>query len=398
MSTQAIPPYYGTTATGENRFARPELEAELDSLMSAGNGTRIFGLRRIGKSSEARAYKERMKRTNPSLIVLELNAEGCTSEAKLLLDILNAMPNKGWRERITASISSNNSIAQVARDAIQKMTGAQADIQAYFAPIMHAIEQVLQPDESIVIIIDEIAWLCRSILDGDPKEGRSRVDVLLATLRRWRNKGVRMLLLGSIGITAFGRQHRLDLSHLNDLSNMEIPPLTRDEAQLLVQCLARGAEVKNWSDAHTQALLDESVALYPAIIQQAFLQLQRGQRAVALEHISDLFANKIRPNLDGAFYTQFDRRLQQYRALPAPMPTLLQTLLQQIMTHPAQNLPYPDLRQSATDEADLGDALAILREDGFLRLRAPRNAPQQWFAASSLVSAWWAQRRGGSKP
>ncbi len=88
---------------------------------------------------------------------------------------------------------------------------------AYFGPIMAAVENAISQNDRVVLVIDEFPWLCRSILQGDVAKGAARVDVLLAALRRWRNKGVRMLLMGSIGMVALGRQYGLDLSHLNDL-------------------------------------------------------------------------------------------------------------------------------------------------------------------------------------
>ena len=99
------------------------------------------------------------------------------------------------------------------------------------------------------------------------------------------------------------------------------------------------------------------------------------------------------------FFAQFDRRHKFYSELPDPMPGLLPKLLATVLKCGEPGIAYPDLRETAAEveDADLGDALAILREDGFLTLRAPRNQPQQWRAASGLVAAWWAQRRGGGR-
>jgi hypothetical protein len=210
---------------------------------------------------------------------------------------------------------------------------------------------------------------------------------------------MRMLLVGSIGMAALGRRHKLDLSHLRDLGFLEVPPLDDGEASEFIAALAAGAT--GWTEAHSQALLDESVAYYPAILQTGFQAMTRGGRSLALDQISDLFASKVRPNLDQTFFAQFDRRLQLYRELPPPMPALLRGVLERVMAAPGQRLEYPALDDQLRadlpmlDPADLGDTLAILREDGFLSLRAPRNAPQIWLVASGLVSAWWSQRRGG---
>jgi hypothetical protein len=52
---KAITPHVGTAVQGEKRFPCPVLEAEFDSVLTRGNGGTLFGLRRIGKSSEAMA-------------------------------------------------------------------------------------------------------------------------------------------------------------------------------------------------------------------------------------------------------------------------------------------------------------------------------------------------------
>lgn len=410
-SIRPIRTRYGTAVTGEERFGRPALEAEFDAAMTQGSGARLLGLRRIGKSTEALACLARLAAT-PSVHLVNLDAQGMTSEAKLLLDILAALPRDGLRERVTRLIGSESAIAHGVREALQKFTGVSADIEAYFVPIARAVEQAFEAQDGLVLVIDEFPWLCRSILESDPARGRSRVDVLLAILRRWRVKGVRMMLLGSIGMAALGRQHGLDLNHLNDLQMLEVPPLTPEEAAELVAALVEGEQISGWSEEHTQQLLEECLALYPAIVQKAFQQLTLKRQAVSLARLPDIFASKVRPDLETAFFEQFDRRLKAYDSLPAPMPALLRRLLKQVLdnaleqgfnapAHEAlQTVEFPALQVAetthGTDAADLGDALAILREDGYLSLRAPRRAPQQWRPASSLVLAWWEQRRGGA--
>jgi len=397
MSHAPVPPFYGTSATGHHRYSRPALEAELDSAMTHTNGARLFGLRRTGKSTEALACRTRLASAASAPILVELDAQGCTHEAKLLMDFLNALPEKSLKDRLIQAIGSDSTIAQGVREALKKLSGAPSDVQAYFPQIMHAVESAIESKDGIVLIIDEFPWLCRSILESDTQNGRSRVDVLLATLRRWRFKGVKMMLLGSIGMAALGRQYRLDLNHLNDLQLLEVPPFSRHEAEDLVQALIAGSGVQDWSSEHTIQMLDECAALYPAMIQQAFLQLSFGQRATRLEKLADRFAERIRPDQDASFFTQFDRRLQLYRQLDTPMPELLPDLIATILRQPNQSQTYPELQAlfATIDNVDLGDALSILREDGFLSLRAPRGRPQEWRAASGLVTAWWQQRYGG---
>lgn len=396
-------PRFGTAVEGEARFPRPVLEAEFDHLMAHTNGTRIFGLRRTGKSTEGRALCDRLHRADPQALVIYIDAQGMESEASLLVDLLKALPAraKGWHTRFFELLTDDQGISHLAREALKKLTGASADIQAYFGPIIQLLERALQPDDKVTLVIDEFPWLCRSILEHDPESGRARVDVLLASLRRLRDRHVRMVLMGSIGMTALLREHRVYTEHLNDLQLLEIPPLAPEEAKAFLAWLVAGHGIQGWTEAHTQGCLDECGVFYPSVLHIAFLQLTVGGRAAALANIPDIFADKVRPDFDATLYAQFDRRLAHYRGLPEPLPSLTRALLDRVLNAPGQTATLSELRgvlPTGAEDTDLRDALSILREDGFLSLRVPRGQPEQWRAASPLVPSWWQQGHGGFRP
>ena len=397
---ESIVPHIGTEVTGDKFFPRKALEEEFDSAMTRTNGAKLFGLRRIGKSSEAAACCERLAQAG--YIVVREDAQGMTSEVILLQAILNQLPAASLQTRVMQLIGENNAIAKTARDLLTKATGGKPeDVLAYFGPIMAAVENAIDQSDRVALVLDEFPWLCRSILQGDEARGKARVDVLLAALRRWRNKGVRMLLMGSIGMVALGRQYDLDLSHLNDLNPLHVPPFELDEAKALVNALAAGGGISGWSEAHTAALLEESVAFYPAMLQKGFEQTTFGGRAARVERFPDLFAEKVRPDFDGTYYQQFDKRRKLYGGLPKPLPDLLDGILLAVMQADSPvswDMLYETLAQNhAVSDADLGDALNILREDGFLAVRAHRDGSQQWRPASDLMRAWWKLRRGGTR-
>jgi len=394
-------PHVGTEVVAERRFPRPSLEAEFDAQMLGTNGGRLFDLRRIGKSSEAAACCDRLRAAN--MIVIKEDAQGKTSEADLLLAILQHLPNTGIGGRLTKLFLAENALTQTLRDALSKYTGNARDIEAYFPTIAAVVERAIDRGEGMVLVIDEFPWLCQSILSSDSSAGRQRVDLLLAALRRWRVQGMRMLLIGSIGMTALGRRYKLDLSHLTDLQPLHVPTLDRIEAEQLCAALARGAKVADWTQAHTAALLDETVALYPVMIQKAFQMLTVGRTAAPLNRIGDLFAEKIRPDLDTSYYSQFDKRIKLYDELPEPLPGLVRGLLDAVfdVDLPVAREAFERVGQgtgATISDADIGDALQILREDGFLAMRADRDGAQTWRVASDLVRSWRRQRRGARRP
>ncbi len=393
-----IIPYVGTAVQGDMRFPRPELETEFDSALIRTNGGKLFGLRRTGKSSETLACAERLRKLGWK--VIEEDAQGKTSEAELLYAILGQIQTQSFGDRILQAVFNDNAIASGVREALKRWGSATGDVQAYFAPISRAIQRALQATpEKMVLMIDELPWVCRNILQADQDGGRSRVDVLLAALRGWRTAGMKMLLLGSIGLVGLGREYRLDLSHLNDLTPLSVPPLEPDEAEAFVQALAVGGDVRGWTDDHTHALLDESVALYASILQRGFEKVTIGGKAATLERFPDIFALKVRPDLDAAFFQQFDNRVRQYRALSDPLAHIVPQLLETALTtsSPISRDELINSMDKDTAEADLTDALSILQEDGFLTPRIERSGRQTWSAASTLVTAWWTQRRGGAR-
>jgi hypothetical protein len=416
----AVEPHYGSTVRGRQRFSRPEIGAEFDSVLLGGNGAKLFGLRRMGKSTEAVACAERLR--TQGLTVVEIDTQGLVSEADLLMRLFASLPAKGWGDRVLQAIGGDGNIAAVAREALrQQNREGLGDVNAYFNTIAVAIERALAAGPAaadnaaqgrILLFVDELPWLCRRILEGDEAKGRQRIDQLFAALRRWRDSGMGMLLIGSIGLVGLGREYRLDMNHLNDLTTLSVPPLgTADEAAAFVNALAAGGQTRGWSPVHTQAVLDESAAYYPAMLQKAFQVLTIGGAAAALERIADLFADKVRPELDKTFFEQFDRRIKLYRAIGEPLaktiPLICEVVLaaaapisrDEIRRHIGADLPpsldEPTAENPPLDEADLGDALEMLREDGFIDVRVARDGSQLWRAASPLVRAWRIRRRGG---
>lgn len=409
--------HYGSTVRGPQRYRRPEIEERFDSTMLGSNGAKMFGLRRIGKSTEAVACADRLRAAGHT--VIEIDTQGMVSEADLLMRLHGGLPpHSAWGNRLLKAIAGEGAIAAAAREALkqQNREGLQ-DVAAYFNPIAAAIEQTLafekeakskgdaeRLDTKLLLFVDELPWLCRTILEGDAQRGRERIDRLFAALRRWRDAGMGMLFIGSIGLVGLGRRYRLDMSHLNDLTTLAVPPFEdRKEALAFVAALAEGRKPEGWTPEHGVATVDESAAWYPAMLQKAFLELTLGGHAAPLGRIPDIFADKVRPELDKAFFEQFDRRIRAYRdsqdpwanrapsiceaALGAPGPIAREELRSRIE---AQSPGEPSL-----DEADLGDALDMLREDGFLEVRIDRDGNQLWRPASPLVVAWRRRRRGG---
>jgi hypothetical protein len=399
--SDSIDPHYGSAVGEGQRFPRPELEGKIIRWLEGANGVAMFGLRRIGKSTLARYAEDKMRAKG--YLVVDVDAQGCRAVDRLLLDLLTSLAeDKTLSGRLVSWAAGTTSLPNAVRTTLQailKRTGLADTAQplsGYWQLIAQQISTALQSDKrKLLVSIDEFPFMCRGILEEGGGAGKDTVNQLLAALRQWRGANVKMLLTGSIGMAAIERKFRIDPVHLNDLKPLDVPPLSAAEARKFVAALAKGKRLATWTDQHTAALLDETIALYPSFLQFAFLHLA-GDPAPEVGAIPGIFANEIRPDLDATFLDQFDSRVTRYRDLgDGYFGDEVWPLLNVLLSTDAQMCVLSSLTEAAGQNADsiaVSRTLRLLREDGFVSMEIDAAGNQTWRVSSPLVTAWWRQR------
>src|SRR3954463_3885566 len=84
---------YGNAVAGEQRFPRPALEQRFMRTLMHSAGIKMFGLRRIGKSTLLAYAMEQMDENCQAYIYV--NAQGLQSLSDLLCRLFEAMPQGG---------------------------------------------------------------------------------------------------------------------------------------------------------------------------------------------------------------------------------------------------------------------------------------------------------------
>jgi hypothetical protein len=369
--------------------------------MTRSNGLRLFGLRRIGKSTLLEYCAEELGKKG--FHVINIDAQGMNSEEDLLYAILGNLPNNGISDKIFKAISKSTAIPKTIRSAIESRTKSEINIVDYLNALSQIIgNELKKTDVPLALVIDEFSFLCRNIIISSAdseKKGACRIAILLSALQKWRTNGIPMLLSGSIGLAALARQYGVNLDDNNDLNELDLPPFQSEEKEVatkFVSALVKGAKIEGWSDQHTAIMLEECIAWYPSLIQQALLKLTPNQQAVPVEEISDLFAEKIRLALDENFFQQFDRRFKLYDDIDPSLKKTCNAICGAVVKseQPMSLLELSKVDQVNLEAEELAEVLRILQEDGFLTARLARDGEQNWRVASSLVTAWWQQRRG----
>lgn len=381
--------HYGAAVSGDQRFDRPALQQRLLEALDAGTGIKMFGLRRIGKST-LRLYATQYYEARGRLCVY-IDGQGLRSLTDLLTRLFAAFQmREGLANRILGFMADGP--ARTALEAIAVGTGQEATaLSVYWQAVSAAISKALAAGgERPILVIDELSYLLKNMITRDPVSGCADAERLLASMREWREEGMTMLLTGSIGLTALARQHNLSTDHINDLQPFDVPELTELEARAFIREATEATSGGRWTAGHTDALLHEAGALYPCFLVKGLLAANV-KNPHPIEDLPKIFAEHVRPVLFQDFLNQFHRRFKDYAALPDGrrdsliLPALAVIMAREPLGCPDDVIPC----DAAFTRPDLAEALAMLVEDGFVRFTEESDGSQLWFPASSIASLWW---------
>lgn len=379
--------HYGGAVQGSQKFDRPELEDRFVTLFYGGAGIKMFGLRRIGKSTLRLHLQKEIENSGGQVAFID--GQGLHSLAAFLKALSGATrPKDGkgeglWRRALGALADGPANDVLAAIDTGQRFEDAA--LSAYWQTVSTAIKTALAEGDRPTVIIDEFSYLIQNMVTG---KHAGDVDQLLGSMREWREAGMKMLLTGSIGITQLARRTGINLEHLNDLQPFAIPELNQDEARSFIERATALSEGR-WTPDHTKAFLLECGVLYPCFLVKGLQEIGTRKPAPA-DSFADIFSQRVRPNLHAGFYEQFNKRFGLYRDLPRnEQEALILPALQAIMQskdpieQSALTSPDPFTR------IDLDVALGMLVEDGFVHFTEDREGDRFWKPGSQLARIWW---------
>jgi len=176
-----------------------------------------------------------------------------------------------------------------------------------------------------------------------------------------------------------------------------VPPLEPEEAEVFVQALAAGGDISGWTDATLAPCSMKAWALYASILQRGFEKSPLAAKAAVLDRFPDIFALKVRPVSTQPSSSSSDIMCASYRRAWRPPRPYSPRLLETALTTSSPISRDELIKQCGQRHGGSRShrCLEYLQEDGFLTPRIERSGRQTWSAASTLVTAWWTQRRGG---
>jgi hypothetical protein len=381
---------YGNAVSGNQRFARPELEARLLRALNSSAGVKMFGLRRIGKSTLRLYATEHFDKTKRPYAYID--GQGMRSLSDFLSKLSQALPDD--RTLLTRAVAFASGPASGVLEAISKGTSFEENVlSAHWHVVSEGIKKALRQDgPKPVLVIDEFSYVIDNMIKRDALLGREDADKLLASMREWRGEGMTMLLTGSLGITALTRKHALNVEHLNDLQPFAVPELTAAEAREFIRQATETLSQGRWTEAHTAQFLREVGVFYPCFLVRGLLEIGV-EHPAAPEEFATIFAERVRPDLHGDFYNQFDRRFKAYEHLPDDeQEKLILPALKAMMAQPACSTDAIPCDPAFT-RIDLALVLTMLAEDGFIHFTEDSEGERLWKPASRLAQLWWKRAR-----
>ncbi len=381
----------GQPVSGDDFWKRPDVTEPIVEYLTHGTANiKMFGLRRIGKSSVLRDLEATLRTSG--LTVIHVDTQKHTQFRPLMADIVEALPKDGKASDLRKSLLGNKLVSWLI-DRTSENFGAKTEGFVnefnHHAAWSGEIEALLKASAPVVLILDELPIMARSMLNS----GYRPIDIeqFLATLRSWRFEcDVRMLFAGSLGFGALERDHKVNIrDNISDLAVVPIPPLDLETAIAFVDKLAESSGVRDWNRGLSAAIVAESAERWPIFLQFGFDAVKRSG-ARRPEEIATIMRVGVRDQLDENFYSQFRTRLARYGEQESAARMILKLAS-------AEDAPMSftaiDKALQAKGWLDLrDDLLEYLKDDDFIEVDTRAGVIS---VASRLVPVWVRARAWG---
>jgi len=381
----------GQPVIGADFWPRPDVVDPIVAHLKGGTANiKMFGLRRIGKSSILLELERRLR--GEGMAVIRIDAQKHTQFRALMADIVDGLPKTGTKE-IWQKVTGNKLVNWLIDRSVEaygsnSSSGGFVNEFAHHSAWSGEIENLLKAAGPMVLILDELPIMARSMLAS----GYRGIDIeqFLATLRSWRFEcGVRMVFAGSLGFGALERDHKVNIrDHISDPLAITIPPLNQNDALAFVEKLAASAGMTDWNSALSEAVVAQSAETWPIFLQFGFdavrRSIARGAQAAA-----EAIRSSVPMQLDENFYSQFRTRLARY----GTQEPAARTILKLVSASDTVTFTAIDGALAAKSWLDLrDDLLEYLKDDDFIEVDTKTGTVK---TASKLVPVWVRARAWG---
>lgn len=385
----------GKAADGKDKYLeRKNIEIKIWSKIKQKEDLLLAAPRRSGKSSILK-YLERNPRNGYLIKYKSVQSVDSINEYfkqiyKLLLedDSIFGFYKMHYEKTKGAVKSLISRIRGFSTDGIEIDPEEQVD---YYSECKTLLKTLPKDFNTLLFLIDEFPDAVRNISNDDKKEGIRFLQLIRELRQEFNDINLQFVYSGSIGLgNVVNKLGRSDL--INDIVNIEVPPLNRDEAKELITRLAIGLSKENEnfeiSDQIQDYILKKDSWLIPYYIQiivdelfDFFIETDKKPTESTIDKVIDKIIRDRYKYQD--YFENWKTRLKQ--AFEKKEYSCALAILNYISTNGSMD--YDTIYNISVKHGidDLKDITNVLEYDGYIN----KNPEKIYMFNSIILKEWW---------
>ena len=385
----------GRAADGEDTyFQRKNIETKIWTKIKQGEDLLLAAPRRTGKSSILK-YLERNPRDGYLIKYKSVQSVDSINEYfkqiyKLLLedDSIFSFYKMHYEKAKGAVKSFISKIRGISADGIKIDPEERVD---YYSECKILLKTLPKDFDILLFLIDEFPDAVKNISINDKKEAIHFLQLIRDLRQELSNISLQFVYSGSIGLgNVVKKLGRIDL--INDIQNIEVPPLTQNEAKELITRLALGLrgvkENFEISDQIQDYILRKDSWLIPYYIQiivdelfDDFIETDKNPTESTIDEIINKIIRNRYKYQD--YFENWKTRLKQ--ALERKEYNCALEILNYISTNGSMD--YDSIYNTSEKHGieDLKDITNVLEYDGYIN----KNQGKIYMFNSIILKEWW---------
>ena len=377
----------GFPVSGDNFFGRQNEIKEALYYLDRGNSIALFGLRRIGKSSLLIELAEKYEAKDDHTVI-QLDVEEYTTLSTFYKKVYSKLP-MSLKEKMSQKLTNlpkkirgflGIKELEVPDTFLIKFDENNQDFRNYWEDISNSFQEIFTDgNQKILLFIDELPYFLENLNEDNQKKDS---QIVLATLRAWRNRGVIMAIAGSIQINHFIEKLGLSSKLLAGLNRIHVLPYSHEEALGLMKALIDG-ENKQIDEKLLQKALTLLLDYVPLFIQYFVKEFIQNEPKTE-EDILELYEAKVLPKIYDDFFDQFEERFKNLKKEVENGKVIAEKIFNEL--EEKTEIDNTTLREEFENYDEVRHRLLM----GDFLIALPRNKIK---FSLNYVKFWWTQRK-----
>lgn len=388
--TQPLYISIGQPADGENKFfPRDDIITKIWQKLKRGEDLLLTAPRRIGKSSILHYLK---KNPHEGYIVKYLSIMGVDNSNIYFKQIYNTLLedteiyglwNTFLENRKSEAKNVKDKVAGIGLDGID-LTGE--DKRNYYEETKELLKSLPKETKRVIFLLDEFPEAVSNIAQYSHEEAIKFLQDNRDLRQLNHDADIQFIITGSIGLSNVVKRLTHDKHLINDLVLIEIPPLNKKEASLMIDRLCIGLK----EDAISLVFSDEVKAYFfqkigrsiPYYIMMIVDELANSSEEVTIEQIDTVIEKIIKSRSTADYFSNWKTRLKDAFDKKEEQVAI------KILSHISKNgeMYYEEMKK-IDKKIDLKAILEVLEYDGYI---SEEKSSYQF--NSPLLKEWWEYR------